>query len=314
VLVMALTRAAEAAALVGDTAQCEGRCREALQTLRGIGGRMWLSDLLQLAALAVEARGGAEIAVRLLGAGRGDPGGPVSGGLHRPLHRTVEDCRSRLADRLDPGVFGAEWQVGRALSADHAVDEALAVLDPGWAPWTSGQREQRTFMFTDIVGSTELAAVFGDQAWTNLLQWHDETLRGLFAAHGGEEIKHTGDGFFVAFERTDRAMDCAVGVQDRLARRRAEGGAALHVRIGLHRADATRQGRDYHGKGVHEAARIAALAGADEILASRVTVEAGRLSDGCEPRTVTLRGIAEPVEVVSVASRPAAEQSLRRGS
>jgi predicted ATPase/DNA-binding SARP family transcriptional activator/class 3 adenylate cyclase len=301
VLVMALSRAAEAAALLGDTTRAEGRTREALRTVREIGGRMWVSDLLQLAALVAEERGSRDVAVRMLAAGSGTPGWPVSGGEHRPIHRAVEACRARLEAALDAGAFAAEWQVGRALSADAAVDAALAALDPGWAPWISGHRERRTFMFTDIVRSTELAELLGDEAWGQLLHWHDETLRTLFAAHRGDEIKHTGDGFFVAFERPEQALDCAAAVQGGLARRRAEGGPALHVRIGLHRAEAIRSGRDYHGKGVHEAARIAALAGPDEILASLVTLDmtAAPAAFG-EPRTVTLQGISEPMEVVSV--------------
>ena len=57
----------------------------------------------------------------------------------------------------------------------------------------------RTFMFTDIVDSTRLVETLGDEQWESLLAWHDRTLRGCFEAHAGEEVKHEGDGFFVAF-------------------------------------------------------------------------------------------------------------------
>jgi class 3 adenylate cyclase len=56
-----------------------------------------------------------------------------------------------------------------------------------------------TFLFTDIVGSTALLEAIGNEAWQDLIRWHDRTLRALFAEHGGEEVDHTGDGFFVAF-------------------------------------------------------------------------------------------------------------------
>jgi class 3 adenylate cyclase len=59
-------------------------------------------------------------------------------------------------------------------------------------------------------------------------------------------------------------------------------------------------GADFMGMGVHEAARIAALAGGGEILASRSTVS-GTTFRTSEPRKVTLKGISEAVEVVSVA-------------
>ena len=74
------------------------------------------------------------------------------------------------------------------------------------------------------------------------------------------------------------------------------------MRIGVHASDATqvatRVGRDFHGKGVHEAARIAALAEGNEILTSRQTMVAPFAAS--EPRAVTLKGISEPIEVVSV--------------
>src|SRR5215211_8425629 len=50
------------------------------------------------------------------------------------------------------------------------------------------RRVVKTFMFTDIVGSTNLVEVMGDEAWETLLRWHDQTLRALFAAHQGEEV------------------------------------------------------------------------------------------------------------------------------
>jgi class 3 adenylate cyclase len=162
-------------------------------------------------------------------------------------------------------------------------------------------REVRTFMFTDIVGSTNLLEVLGDESWTALLRWHDAALRALFADHGGEEIDHTGDGFFVAFPDAARAVACAVAVQQRLAEQRREHGFALQVRIGLHGAEATRQAGSYRGKAVHEAARIGALATAGEILASLGTAElAGDAAAYGEPRSVELKGLAEPVDVVSI--------------
>jgi class 3 adenylate cyclase len=160
------------------------------------------------------------------------------------------------------------------------------------------QRVTRTFMFTDIVKSTDLLQVLGDEVWEPLLRWHDQTLRSLFVAHRGEEVVTTGDGFFVGFDNPDAALACAVEIQRTLAEHREAHGFAPQIRIGVHASDATQIGRNFTGKGVHEAARIAALAGAGEILASKSTV-----TPTCEvsaPRSVTLKGIAEPMEVVTV--------------
>lgn len=132
-------------------------------------------------------------------------------------------------------------------------------------------RVVKTFMFTDIVKSTNLVEVLGDEAWGALLSWHDQTLRSLFAAHRGEEVVSTGDGFFVGFDSPEAALACAVAIQRKLAEHRQTHGFAPQVRIGVHASDATQVGRNFRGKGVHEAARIAALAEAGEILASRQT-------------------------------------------
>jgi class 3 adenylate cyclase len=154
-------------------------------------------------------------------------------------------------------------------------------------------------MFTDIVGSTNLLELLGDDAWHDLLRWHDETLRGLFASHQGQEATATGDGFFVGFDSPDAALACAVAIQRRLAEQRQQHGFAPRVRIGLHASGATQVGRNYQGMGVHEAARIAAIADGEQILASRDTAAGSRYQTG-EPRTVTLKGITEPMTVVEV--------------
>jgi class 3 adenylate cyclase len=73
------------------------------------------------------------------------------------------------------------------------------------------------------------------------------------------------------------------------------------VRIGLHRAEATKEGADWSGKGVHAAARIGAIAEGDEILVSSATAQAAGGSVAVsDPRTVSLKGLFEPVEVVAV--------------
>jgi class 3 adenylate cyclase len=171
-------------------------------------------------------------------------------------------------------------------------------------PWqlrsrTQTQRVQRTFMFTDIVGSTNLLEAMGDEAWQSLLDWHDRMLRSMFSENRGEEITAIGDGFFVAFESPDDALACAVAIQRGLAEHRKTAGFAPQVRIGVHASDATRVGRNFTGKGVHEAARIGALAEGSEILASVDTATGGRYPMS-ESRTVTVKGIADPIDVVTV--------------
>ena len=164
----------------------------------------------------------------------------------------------------------------------------------------SGSREVRTFMFTDIVGSTALVEAIGDEAWHDLLRWHDDALRRCVANHAGEVVQHTGDGFFVAFRDPRTALACAADIQRQLADHRRLHGFAPQVRIGVHAAEATVLAGDYEGAGVHAAARIGALAGGSEVLASIETLEGiGEIRAG-EAREVELKGFAQPVQVVPV--------------
>ncbi len=208
------------------------------------------------------------------------------------------------AERLAAEALSLADADGYVLSpARRRLEAKVPDRPPVAPPATVRRRELRTFMFTDIVASTNLVEALGDEAWDHLLRWHDQTLRSLFAGHHGEEVNRIGDGFFVAFERTADGVRCAVEIQHVLERHRVDHGFAPRVRIGLHQAETTRQGADYQGRGVHEAARIAALAEGGEILASRRSVAS--LSDLplSAPRSVTLKGISEPVEVVSITWR-----------
>jgi class 3 adenylate cyclase len=159
---------------------------------------------------------------------------------------------------------------------------------------------ERTFLFTDIVLSTKLAAAIGDDAWKDLIRWHDQTLRALIAEHRGEEIRHTGDGFFVAFASPKDAIDCAVTIQRRLSEQRKQQGFALQVRIGMHISVAHRRGLDYAGFGIHEAARVGGAAEGGEILVTAATLQAAKTTYPSKTRSLTLKDIAEPVEVASI--------------
>ena len=165
----------------------------------------------------------------------------------------------------------------------------------------AGERVKRTFVFTDIVGSTPLAEALGDDAWQEMIHWHDQTLRAIFSRYGGTEVKQTGDGFFVAFEDASAAIEAAVALQRSLAEHRRSHGFAPQVRIGLHEAQASTRAVDFAGRGVHEAARIGSLAGGGQILASVNTLQgAATRFPISTPRSVTLKGVSQPIEVVTI--------------
>ena len=159
----------------------------------------------------------------------------------------------------------------------------------------------RTFMFTDIVKSTDLIGVIGDESWRHLLSWHDRALTSAIETAGGEVVHHTGDGYFASFGTASQGIEAAVEIQRQLLEHRHSTGFAPEVRIGLHEASAIHEHGDYAGVGVHAAARIAALADGGEILVSAGTVSsAGSLPYPTESRQATLKGIAEPVDVCSL--------------
>ena len=160
------------------------------------------------------------------------------------------------------------------------------------------RRVLKTFMFTDVVGSTALVEALGDEAWDTLLRWHDTTLREVFTAHEGREISTTGDGFFVSFDSPEAAVAAAIAIQRRLQEHRLKAGFAPQVRIGLHASDAQQVGDNFRGKGVHEASRIAGLATGGQIIASLSTVGESYRSAGV--RSELLKGLSEPMEVVTI--------------
>jgi class 3 adenylate cyclase len=209
------------------------------------------------------------------------------------------------ADVVDAASVDEELLREAALSCptQAIVIEQVEELLP-WQLRSAGppRRVVKTFMFTDIVGSTKLVEALGDEAWEALLHWHDQTLRSLFAAHRGEEVVATGDGFFVGFDSPEAAVACAVAIQRGLAEHRRAHGFAPQVRVGVHACDATQVGKNFRGIGVHEAARIAALAEGGEIVSSKDTASGSRYPLS-EPRTVSLKGISEPVEIVSIGWR-----------
>jgi class 3 adenylate cyclase len=165
---------------------------------------------------------------------------------------------------------------------------------------TSRIQVRMTFLFTDIVGSTKLAEALGNQAWERLLRWHDEMLRAEVTRQGGRIVHSTGDGFFAAFDTARQAIRSAIAIQRALTSHAETSGFAPPVRIGLHAADATQRGEDFSGVGVHVAARIAALAGGGEILASAEALAEAADVAAIDVREVQVRGVSEPVRVASI--------------
>jgi class 3 adenylate cyclase len=128
-----------------------------------------------------------------------------------------------------------------------------------------GKRVLTTMLFTDLVGSTEMAAGLGDAAWHELLSRHYESIRRQLDRFGGREVDTTGDGMLTTFDAAATAVQCAAEII------RDSVWLGLHVRCGVHTGEVQQLGTRVRGVAVHEAARVMAQAGADEVLVSETT-------------------------------------------
>ncbi|OBH32380.1 cyclase [Mycobacterium sp. E342] len=127
---------------------------------------------------------------------------------------------------------------------------------------SDAERLLTTIVFTDIVGSTERAALLGDHRWRDLLDNHDTLVRHQLQRFGGREVNTAGDGFVATFTSPSAAIACADSLTDAV---RVLG---IEVRVGIHAGEVEVRGNDVAGMAVHIGARVAALAGPGEVLVS----------------------------------------------
>jgi len=144
----------------------------------------------------------------------------------------------------------------------NAIVDEIQDFVTGVRPSPTHNRVLATVLFTDIVGSTSLAATMGDERWRALLAEHHRVVRRNLARFGGRQIKTVGDGILATFDGPARALRGAAAIRDGL------GELGLQIRAGLHTGEIELQDNDIAGLAVHIGARISALAGAREILVS----------------------------------------------
>ena len=129
------------------------------------------------------------------------------------------------------------------------------------------RRSVTTLLFTDVAGSTELAARHGDTRWREMLARHDEHLRDLVYDHGGRLIKNIGDGSLSSFDGPVGAIRCARALAE------AVRPVGLDIRAGVHTGECERVGLDVAGLAVHVGARVEAAAEPGRIMVTRDAAE-----------------------------------------
>ena len=172
---------------------------------------------------------------------------PIEHGRYLADH--IDGAKFVELDCADTYTFPSSWTSAVTEIAEFLTGEQPPEID----------RILATVLFTDIVGSTTLAASMGDRRWRELLDIHDRAVREQVRRFRGKEINTTGDGFLVSFDGPARAIRCARAIVE---------AAPVEVRVGLHTGECDVRGQDLSGLAVHIAARIGALAGPGEVLVS----------------------------------------------
>jgi class 3 adenylate cyclase/DNA-binding CsgD family transcriptional regulator len=165
-----------------------------------------------------------------------------------------------------------------------------------------------TLLFTDVVGSTELAQRLGEDGAEEVRRQHTAVLREAVDASGGREVKHLGDGLMVVFESASAAAGCAIAMQVAVDRQNRELDHPLGLRVGLHTGEVTREDDDYFGTAVVVAERLCKRCGGGEVFASDVLrmlvgTRGGLLFKEMGP--LELKGLSEPVIAYELHWEPA---------
>jgi class 3 adenylate cyclase len=150
--------------------------------------------------------------------------------------------------------------------ADSILDEIEAFIT-GTRSAREADRVLATVLFTDIVGSTEIATRLGDARWTELLDRHDAIVREQIERHVGRFIDSAGDGVVSTFDGPARAVRCACAIRDELRP------LDIEIRAGVHTGEIERRGDDIRGIAVHIGQRVSSLAGPGEVLVSRTVTD-----------------------------------------
>lgn len=193
-----------------------------------------------------------------------------------------------------PGAGHWPWASADAFASMDAIEEFLT----GSSARPGSERILATVAFTDIVGSTELAAELGDKRWRELIETHDSVAEREVERARGRLVKTTGDGMLATFDGPARAIRAIRGIEESLA------AVGLPIRGGLHAGEIEVRDDDVGGIAVHIGSRVADLADAGEVLVSSTVKDlvAGSGIEFTDRGTHALKGVPGEWQVFAVAS------------
>jgi len=210
----------------------------------------------------------------------------------------------RCIQRVAAKIPGARFRAYSHAHGEHTIDQVLPFLGLA-APSRETHATSPgfcTILFTDIVGHTEMMQRLGDAKGRDVLREHERITRETLRAHCGTEIKTDGDSLMVSFRSVTSAMDCAIALQRAFAAHTASMPEPLHVRVGLNAGEPIEEGGDLFGSSVILAGRIAAQAGAGEILIPEPLrhLLAGKNYVYNDRGMTALKGFEDPVRLYEV--------------
>jgi len=222
---------------------------------------------------------------------------------HAPNAEAAECVHREAHGMMAEKIIEVEPDVAEVFLGGTETNAAGAVIFPGGEADTRDPGI-RTILFTDVVNSTTLTQLLGDEAALAVLGVHDTIVRDALSALGGREIKHTGDGIMASFVSVAGAVRCAIQIQRKLAKHAKKNSEhALKVRVGAAVGEPVEQNNDLFGSTVQLAARLCAHAQPEQILVSSAIAELclGKGLSFEDLGEVTLKGFDSPVRAHAAA-------------
>jgi class 3 adenylate cyclase len=206
---------------------------------------------------------------------------------HRDSHGNLADDIIEVESTMVDSFLGgqAEDDLGCAVSRSGNFDSAF-----------------RAVLFTDLEASTSMTQRLGDDEAMRILRTHDAIIRSAIGASGGRAVKHTGDGIMASFVSGSAGIQCAISIQEALAKYNADSTEPIRVRIGLSAGEPVVENDELFGAVVQLASRVCDAADAGRIYVANVVRDLciGKNFEFEDRGEKSLKGFDEPVRLHEV--------------